>query len=298
MSLKVYIDGKHVSKEDAKVSVWDHGLLYGDGIFEGIRAYSGNIFKLQEHIDRLYNSAKSLCMEIPLSQKEMTDAVVETCRLNNITDGYVRLVVTRGVGDLGLDPKKCSKSTIIIIADKIQLYPEEKYKKGLKVTISSVRKNFPESMNPKVKSLNYLNNILAKIEAGHAGADEIVQININGYVCECSADNIFIVKNGVLHTPHPSVGLLEGVTRDTVIEIAKKEQLEVREDFLTSHDLYVAEEMFLTGTGAEIISVVWLNGRTIGDGKPGPVTKLLLERYREIVKTDGVKINDTDKAQV
>lgn len=286
----VYIDGKYFNKEDAKISVWDHGFLYGDGIFEGIRVYIGNVFRMKQHIDRLYDSAKSICLEIPLTKKEMTEAVLETCRRNETNDGYIRLVVSRGRGDLGLDPKKCSKASIVIISDKISLYPEEKYKNGLRVTISSVRKNFHESMSSKVKSLNYLNNILAKIEAGHIGADEIVLININGYVTECSADNIFIVKNGILITPHPSVGLLEGITRGAVMDIAKEEGIEVKEDFLTSHDLYVADEMFLTGTGAEIVPVVWVNGRTVGEGKPGKMTMELLKKFREIVKTDGVKI--------
>lgn len=286
----VYIDGKYFNKEDAKISVWDHGFLYGDGVFEGIRIYSGNIFRMKQHIERLYDSAKSICLDIPLSKDEMTAAVVETCKKNNIVDGYIRLVVSRGCGDLGLDPKKCSKPAIIIIADKISLYPEEKYENGLKVIISSVRKNFTESINPKIKSLNYLNNILAKIEAGNTGADEVVLVNVNGYVTECSADNIFIVKNGILYTPHPSVGILEGITRGAVIDIAKEEGLEVREDFLTSHDLYVADEMFLTGSGAELIPVVWINGRVIGDGKPGKMTMELLKKFRELVKIDGVKI--------
>lgn len=286
-----YIDGEYFNKEDAKISIWDHGFLYGDGVFEGIRVYSGNVFRMKQHIDRLYDSAKSICLEMPLSKKEMTEAVLETCRRNNITDGYIRLVVSRGKGDLGLDPRKCSKPSIVIIADTISLYPEEKYKNGLRVTISSVRKNFNESLSPKIKSLNYLNHILAKIESAHIGADEIVLINIGGYVTECSADNIFIVKNGILITPHPSVGILEGITRAAVIDIAKEEGIEVKEDFLTSHDLYVADEMFLTGTGAEIVPVVWVNGRTIGDGKPGAMTMKLLNEFRKLVKVDGVKIS-------
>ncbi|MBI2252337.1 MAG: branched-chain-amino-acid transaminase [Armatimonadetes bacterium] len=288
--MQVYIDGKYYPQEEAKISVWDHGYLYGDGIFEGIRAYNGRIFRLDQHIDRLYDSAKSILLKIPLAKAEMIEAVLETCRKNNISDGYVRLVISRGIGDLGLDPRKCLKSTIVIIADKINLYSEEKYQNGLKVIIAATRKNFPEALNPRIKSLNYLNNILAKIEGIQAGAEEVVLINTNGFVTECSAENIFIYKKGILSTPRGSVGILEGITRDTVLEIAQNLGIKVEESLLTSHDLFVAEEFFLTGTAAEIIPVVEINGRIIGEGKPGKLTLRLLEEFRKITKIEGSPI--------
>lgn len=286
----VYINGEFYPKEEAKISVWDHGYLYGDGVFEGIRIYYGKIFRLNQHIDRLYDSAKSIYMKIPMTKDEIKDAVIETCRKNNIEDGYIRLVISRGEGDLGLDPRKCLKPTIVIIASTIQLYPLEKYEKGVKVIIAATRKNLQEAINPRIKSLNYLNNILAKIEGVNSGADEVVMISDTGFVTECSADNIFITKNGKLFTPRASVGILEGITRNVVIELALKMGLEVEEALLNSHDLFVSDEFFLTGTGAELIPVVDVSGRTIGDGKPGPIFKKLLDAFRELTKKEGTAI--------
>lgn len=291
MSPLVYINGKYYSKEKARVSVWDHGYLYGDGVFEGIRCYNGRVFKLDAHLKRLYDSAKSILLNIDLSIEQMKRAVLETCRKNNIYDGYIRLVVSRGEGDLGLDPRRCSKPTIVIIADKIKLYPEELYEKGLRVIIAATRKNFPEAINPKIKSLNYLNNILAKIEATQHNADEVVMVNVSGFVTECSADNIFIYKNKVLQTPRPSVGILEGITRNIVIELAEKMKIKVEESILDSHDLFVADEVFLTGTAAEIIPVVEIAGRVIGDGSPGPVTKKLRKEFQKYTKVTGTPIS-------
>ncbi|MFH2137631.1 MAG: branched-chain-amino-acid transaminase [Candidatus Omnitrophota bacterium] len=289
MGLKIYIDGKLVDKENAKVSVFDHGLLYGDGVFEGIRSYGSVIFKLQEHIDRLYESAHTLLLEIPLTKAQMIKAVVDTLKANKFKDAYIRLVVTRGVGDLGLDPRKCKRASIIIIADKIVLYPEKLYKQGLKIiTVPTVR-NLPEALNPQIKSLNYLNNILAKIEATNAGYEEAIMLNSLGYVAECTGDNIFLIKNGALSTPPQSMGTLRGITRDAVIELAKKAKMPVCEPILTRHDVYNADEAFLTGTAAEIIPVVCVDGRVIGDGKPGKLTKKLLEGFKKIVNKDGVK---------
>lgn len=289
MSLKIYLNGKFVAKEDAKVSVFDHGLLYGDGAFEGIRAYSGVVFRLKEHIDRLYETCHTMMIDTGLTKKEMIDAVVKTLKANGLTDGYVRLVVTRGDGDLGLDPRKCKGcANIIIIADKITLYPEEFCRNGLTiVTVPTVRNN-PESINPQLKSLNYLNNILAKIEANNAGVPEAIMMDGNGYVAECTGDNIFMVKNGMLKTPLQ--GRLRGITRDAVMELAaKKLKLDVEETFITRHELYNAEEIFLTGTAAELIPVVKIDGRLIGAGKPGVVTGKLLKLFHAMVRKDGVK---------
>lgn len=290
MSAQVYINGRYFSREEAKISVWDHGYLYGDGVFEGIRAYNGRVFKLDEHLERLYDSAKSILLKIPLGIQEMKEAVLETCRNNDIHDGYIRLVVSRGTGDLGLDPRKCSEPTVVIIVDSIKLYSEELYQKGIRVIIAATRKNFPEAINPKIKSLNYLNNILAKIEAAQQGADEVVMVNTSGFVTECSADNIFIYKHNILQTPRPSVGILQGITRDTVIQLAQNMGIKVEESILDSHDLFVADELFLTGTAAEIISVVEVAGRVIGDGIPGPVTKKLREAFKEHTESTGVPI--------
>ena len=290
MSLQVYIDGQYFPKDEAKVSVFDHGLLYGDGIFEGIRAYNGRVFRLQEHLERLYLSARSILIDIPLSIEEMTEAVLETLRRNKLQDAYIRLVVTRGKGDLGLDPRKCPKPAIIIITDKIALYPQETYEQGLRLIIASTRKNSPDALSPRIKSLNYLNNILGKLEAINAGCSEAVMLDRHGYITECTSENIFLVKNGVLFTPTATVGILEGITRSVVMELAEKQGLQVQMAFLTAHDLYVADECFVTGTGAELIPVVDLCGRPIGSGKPGPITKNLLSSFRTLTQSEGTDI--------
>ena len=291
MSPIVYINGQFVNGEDAKVSVWDHGFLYGDGVFEGIRAYGGRIFKLGDHIERLYKSARSLMISITLSQEEMTQAVIETCRKNNLRDAYIRLVVSRGVGDLGIDPRKChSGATLVIIADKIALYPEKTYEEGMVVITAATRKNLNAALCAQIKSLNYLNNILAKIEAISAGAAEALMVNKDGFITECTTENIFILAKGELITPPLCVGVLEGVTRNTVMELAEKRGIPVREKMSCCHDVYVANECFVTGTGAEIIPVVKVDGRTIGDGKPGRVTKQLLEDYRKLTLSEGTPI--------
>lgn len=288
MSLKIYLDGKLVDREAATVSVFDHGLLYGDGVFEGIRSYSGLVFRLSEHLDRLYESAKTLMLEIPLSKREMEAAVLETLKANQLTDGYIRLVVTRGVGDLGLDPRKCKRATVFIIADKIKLYPAEFYDKGISLVGVPTVRNHPEAVNPQLKTLNYLNNILAKIEATNAGAEEALLLNAQGYVTECTGENIFLAKGGKLLTPPPYVGILVGITRDAVMQLGKKAGLDVREEVFTRHDLYTADEVFLTGTAAEIVPVARIDNRPIGKG-PGPVTKKLTAAFRELTKTDGVR---------
>ncbi|MDQ7780260.1 MAG: branched-chain-amino-acid transaminase [Planctomycetota bacterium] len=291
MSLCIYVDGKfHTKREDATVCVYDHGLLYGDGIFEGIRVYNGRVFKLDEHLTRLYESAKSIMLTIPLNASEMRSAVVETVKRTGLKEAYIRLVVTRGVGDLGLDPRKCSKPTVIIICDQIALYAKEKYEKGLRVVTCSTRRNRPDSLNSEIKSLNYLNNILAKIETFRVGAEEGIMLNDSGYVSEATADNIFVVKHGRLTTPPAFMGLLEGITRNTVIDIARGMGYKVLEMPLSINDVYAADECFLTGTGAELIPVIESDGRQIGDGKPGPNFLRMLERYREITRTEGVSV--------
>ncbi len=291
MSLKIYLNGKLVAKEGATVSVFDHGLLYGDGAFEGIRAYSGVVFRLNAHIDRLYETCHTMMIDTGLTKKEMVEAVVKTLKANGLKDGYIRLVVTRGDVDLGLDPRKCRGSAnIIIIADKITLYPEEFYKNGLTiVTVPTVR-NHPEAINPQLKSLNYLNNILAKIEANNAGVPEAILLDGSGYVAECTGDNIFMVKKGILKTPVQ--GRLRGITRDAVMELAaKKLKLDVQEAFITRHEFYNADEVFLTGTAAELVPVVKIDGRTIGAGKPGVVTGKLLKLFHAMVRQDGVRFS-------
>jgi branched-chain amino acid aminotransferase len=288
--MKIYINGKFYGKENAKISVFDHGLLYGDGVFEGIRAYNRLVFKLREHIVRLFESAHTIMLKIPLTQERMIKAVVATLKANKLDDGYIRLIVTRGVGDLGLDPRKCSGgASVIIIADKINLYPEKFYKKGLEIiTVPTVR-NLPEALNPQIKSLNYLNNIMAKIEALNCGYDEAIMLDSLGYVAECTGDNIFIVKNNELYTPPQCMGTLRGITRDAVLEIALNSQIEVHEHVLTRHELYIADECFLTGTAAEIIPVVKVDGRIIGSGKPGNFTWELIGKFRELTKKEGTK---------
>ena len=288
----IYLDGKFVPEEEAKVSVFDHGLLYGDGVFEGIRAYNGRVFRLTEYLVRLYNSAKAILLEIPLTISEMEEAVLETLRRNGLRDAYIRLVVTRGKGDLGLDPKKCDKPTIFIIADAITLYPEETYKNGLRLVTVPTRRNAPEAINPNIKSLNYLNNILAKIEAARAGAVEAIMLNNEGYVAECTGDNIFIISNGIIKTPSPALGGLPGITRDAVIEVARKMGYTVEETFFTRYDIYTADESFLTGTAAEALPVVELDGRQIGDGKAGSITQKLIAAYRELANSEGTTIGE------
>ncbi len=286
--MKIYINGKFLDKENAKVSVFDHGFLYGDGAFEGIRSYAGLVFKLQEHIDRLYETAHTLMIRIPLTKKEMEKAIVATLKENNLRDAYIRAIVTRGEGDLGLDPRKCKGlANIIIITDKIALYPPELYEKGMEIiTVPTVR-NFPDALNPQLKSLNYLNNILAKIEATNSGFNEAIMMDSQGYVAECTGDNIFIIKKGVLSTP--AQGRLKGITRDAVMEIARKMGIETQERLITRHEVYVAEECFLTGTAAEIIPVVKVDGRPIGDGEPGVQTAKLISEFHKLTKKDGVK---------
>jgi branched-chain amino acid aminotransferase len=290
--MKVYIDGKFFDEQAAKVSVFDHGLLYGDGIFEGIRAYNGRVFKLKEHIDRLFFSAKAILLEIPMSHADLMAATVEACRRNKVRDGYIRLVVTRGVGTLGLNPKTCKNPSVIIIAGKIQLYPPEIYQKGMPiVTVPTVR-NLQSAVNPAIKSLNYLNNILAKIEANNAGCEEAILLNSEGFVAECTGDNLFIVREGQLLTPPLSAGALYGVTRRVVMEIAIESGMTVQEPNLTRYDLFNAEECFLTGTGAEIVPVTSIDGRAIGNGKPGPITMRLVAQYRALTKVSGEPIYD------
>src|SRR5215469_7435398 len=285
--MKIYIDGKFYSERDAKVSVFDHGFLYGDGVFEGIRAYHGRVFKLKEHIDRLFYSAKAILLEIPMSHQKMSEAVIEACRVNRIRDGYIRLVVTRGVGTLGLNPKSCKKPSTVIIAGKIQVYPPEVYARGIDIVTVPTTRNLHSALNPAIKSLNYLNNILAKIEANNAGCQNGLMLNAEGFVSECTVDNVFIIKNGDLFTPPLSAGALYGITRQTVIEIAVKNGIKVTEPNLTRYDLYNADECFLTGTGAEIMPVIKIDGRVIGTGKPGSLTRKLVQEYRALTATSG-----------
>jgi len=280
----VYVAGQLVDKSEAKVSVYDHALLYGDGVFEGIRVYVGKVFLLDEHVDRLYESARAIRLEIPLTPAQMAQAVRDTVAANKLTDGYVRLVVTRGAGTLGLDPRKTSHPQVIIIADTIALYPAEMYAEGLRLITASTIRNHPQALSARIKSLNYLNNILAKIEGTDAGCVEAVMLNHLGHVAECTGDNIFLVKHGVLSTPSTDSGILEGITRNCVIELARKAGYEVRETTLVRHDIYVADECFLTGTAAEVIPATSLDGRVIGTGQPGPVTRDLLERFRKLTR--------------
>lgn len=288
--MKVYINGKFYEKDDAKVSVFDHGFLYGDGIFEGIRLYSGNVFKLPKHIDRLFRSAKAICLDLPWSKQEIIDAVCESCRVNGLTDGYIRLVVSRGKGALGLSPKSCSDPQLIIIADQIQLYPQELYDNGLKAITVPTRRNSQAALPPMIKSLNYLNNILAKIEAQNVGYQECLLLNNEGYVAECSGDNVFMAFEGKLITPPVSCGSLGGITRQTVVELAKKLGLELIEKPITRFDLWTCDECFLTGTAAKLIPLVELDGRKIGDGKVGEMTKKLIAAFNEVSCVEGTRI--------
>lgn len=284
MGLKIYINGQILPQEDAKISVFDHGLLYGDGVFEGIRAYNGKIFTLNQHLDRLYDSATAISLKIPLTKDEMAHAIRKTMEANNLTDSYIRLIVTRGVGKLGLDPNKCATPQVIIITDTIELYSKTLYEKGLDiVTVTTIRNHF-SALDPKIKSLNYLNNILAKLESIQAGAGEALMLNKDGYVAECAGDNIFIVKNNTLLTPPENAGILIGITRNIVMELATEIGIQVKEELMTRYDLYIADECFLTGTAAEIIPVVRIDGRIIGTGKPGKVTLSLLKKYQDLTK--------------
>jgi len=281
MSPKVYINGQFKAKEEASVSVYDHGLLYGDGVFEGIRVYGGRVFRCKEHIDRLFDSAKAIVLRIPMTKKELAEAIGQSLEVNGLRDAYIRLIVTRGIGTLGLDPDKCHDPQVIIIADSISLYPEEFYEKGLEVITVPTMRNHHNVLSPKIKSLNYLNNILAKIEAQQAGVIEAVMVNSLGFVAECTADNIFIVSRGRLVTPPPEAGILEGITRRVVMELAGSVGIPVAEQQLTRYDLYVADECFITGTAAEIMPVVRIDSREIGEGRPGEITLQLLALFRQ-----------------
>lgn len=286
----IYLDGEFVPKAEAKISVYDHGLLYGDGIFEGIRLYDGNIFRMKEHVDRLYAAAKAIGLTIPHTPEEITEIVAESCRKNNLSNGYIRLVITRGVGDLGLSPLKCEKPSVFCIAASIQLYPEELYEKGLSIMTAAQRRNKATILDPQIKSLNYLNNILARMEGDRRGFPEVLMLTHDGIVAECSADNVFIVRKGEIWTAPLHVGILDGITRGAVIDIAKEEGIPLSEREFTLFNAYGADEMFLTGSGAEIVPVVMLDDRTIGTGKPGPITKKILQKFRTLVTKDGVKI--------
>ncbi|HVU24427.1 MAG TPA: branched-chain-amino-acid transaminase [Opitutus sp.] len=288
--MKVYLDGKFVDEADAKISVFDHGLLYGDGIFEGIRLYNGNVFRLDEHLERFEMSAKAIMLGLPLSRAELAEAVCEACRQNGLKDGYIRLVATRGPGDLGLAPWLCAKPSVFVIASKISLYPKEFYETGLAIVTVPTRRVNPAALPPTVKSLNYLNNILAKIEAKQFGALEAIMLNDQGYIAECTADNIFAVHKGELLTPAASQGALRGVTRGTILDIAKELGVPCRETDLTRYDVWCADECFMTGTGAEVVPVVKLDGREIGAGKPGALTRRVLEQFRARVLVEGTRL--------
>ena len=287
--MKVYLNGKFVDRAQATVSIFDHGLLYGDGVFEGIRSYGGRVFKLKEHIDRLYESAHTIMLTIPYTKPELVDIVKQSLRVNKLRDAYIRLVVTRGEGDLGLDPRKCARPTVFVIADRIELYPKKLYERGLELITVATQRNVPEALNPQIKSLNYLNNILAKIEAITAGYEEAIMLSASGYVTECTGENIFIVKKKTLLTPPPYIGVLRGITRQTVMDLASGLRLDVREELLTRYDLFNAEECFLTGTAAEIVPVVKIDGRVIGSGKPGPATAKLRKAFHQVTRTAGVR---------
>lgn len=286
----IYLDGEFVTKENAKVSVFDHGFLYGDGIFEGIRIYNGNIFKCKEHLDRLYDSAKSIDLVIPLAYDELLEAMAETIRRNDMRNGYIRIVVSRGAGNLGLDPRRCPKPTVLIIVEQLAIYSEEAYLNGLKAVSVAQRRNIPDALNPKIKSLNYLNNILVKIQSNFAGADEAIMMNAQGYVTEGSGDNIFIVKNDVVTTPPCYLGALEGITRQAIIDLCDKLGIKLKEEPFSMHDVYIADEVFFTGTAAEVIAAREIDGRMIGKGQAGPITLQLLEEFRKIVDQDGYKV--------
>ncbi len=288
--MKIYIDGIFYEEKDAKISVFDHGLLYGDGVFEGIRFYQGKVFRLQEHIDRLFDSARSICLQPPLPKEKIIDAALETIRCNKLNDGYIRLLITRGIGNLGLNPAHCPHPTVIIIADSIQLYPSEIYEKGLKVVTCATRRVSAAALSPMVKSLNYLNNIMAKIEAVQAGAGEGLMLNEQGFVAECTADNVFIIKNGKILTPKVGAGALAGITRAVIFELASNLGIPLQEADITRHEVFVADECFLTGTAAEVISMVELDSRPIGEGVPGPITQRLTHEFRQLTQRTGTTI--------
>ncbi len=287
--MKIWINGKFYSKAKATVSVFDHGLLYGDGVFEGLRVYAGKIFRCTEHLGRLFESAKTIFLELPLSKAQFVEAMIQTVRANRLKDGYIRLIVTRGIGKLGINPFQCRNPQVIVIADRIELYPKHHYERGLEIVTAATHRNYSEAVNPRLKSLNYLNSILAKVDAIKAGVPEALMLNVHGYVSECSGDNIFIVKGGIVFTPSIYSAILKGITRDAVIEIAEAQGIRVKEIVMMRHDIFNADECFLTGTAAEICPVVKLDGRVIGTGKPGPVTKLLLAQFRDLIKKEGVE---------
>lgn len=294
--MKIYIDGRFHDKENARISVFDHGLLYGDGIFEGIRAYNGRVFELDAHLDRLYDSARAILLEVPLPRERMEQVILESVRVNRLRDAYIRVLVTRGAGDLGLDMRKCKVPTVVVIADKIALFPKEVYERGLALITSSLRRLGPDQLSPSIKSLNYLNNILARAEATRAGCDEAILLNREGFVAECSGDNIFHVRGGVVTTPPVHAGILEGVTRAVAMRLAKETLgLEVKEEMFTTAELYRAEEVFVTGTGAEIIGVCRIDGRPISDGRPGPLTQRLVEAFRKYANSTGTPVGEEAK---
>lgn len=288
--MKVYVNGKLVDKKDAKISVFDHGFLYGDGVFEGIRSYNCLVFKLKEHIDRLFESAHSIMLKVPLSKKEMTEAIVRTLKANHLKDAYIRVVISRGQGDLGLDPRKCrGNETVIIITDKVALYPAGLYDRGMSIITVPTIRNIPEALNPQIKSLNYLNNILAKIEAINSGYQEALMLDHLGYIAECTGDNIFVVKRGEIYTPPQCMGTLRGITRDSVLDIAEELKIPAHEHVITRHEVYISDECFLTGTAAEIVPVVEVDGRIIGEGRPGKITKLIMKGFNKLTSKEGVK---------
>ncbi|MBD3860387.1 branched-chain-amino-acid transaminase [Bacillus sp. 28A-2] len=291
----IFLNDELVKKEDAKISVYDHGFLYGDGVFEGIRVYNGNIFRMKEHLDRLYDSARSIMLNIPYSLEELTEKMIHTVERNGLKDAYIRLVVSRGAGDLGLDPNNCGRANTVIIVEPLAIFPKHLYETGIDIVTVPTRRNRPDVLSPKVKSLNYLNNILVRIEAHMAGVSEALMLNDQGYVAEGSADNVFIYKKGKLYTPPGYIGALEGITRNAIMEIAEDLGYEVKEEPFTRHDVYTAEEVFLTGTAAEVIAVVKVDGRTIGEGKPGLHTNKLLEQFRKRVVEEGEKVVFTDE---
>ena len=297
MGLVAYVNGAFVPKEEAKISVYDHGYLYGDGIFEAIRAYNGRIFRLDRHLDRLYDSARYLMLEIPLSKPEMSAAIVETVRRCGLRDAYIRPVISRGVGDLGLDPRKCKVPTVVIIVDTIQLYPKEAYERGLRAVTAAVRKVRPDAVSVQAKTLNYLNSILARLEANRAGVEEALMLQGDGYVCECSADNIFLVRGGEVWTPPAHLGILQGVTREAVMELARRQGLPMLERVFTLYDVYTADECFLTGTGAEVGPVVEVDSRRIAAGTPGPITQRLIAAFRDLVMREGTPIYGEEVAE-
>ena len=290
MSGAVYLNGRIMTRDEAVISPYDHGFLYGDGVFEGIRVYDGRVFKLEEHLDRLYASAAHIMLEIPLDRAAMRAAIIDTVRATQLRDAYIRPVISRGPGDLGIDPRKCAKPTVVIIVDVIQLYPKEAYERGLRMVTATVRRPAPDALNGRIKSLNYMNNILARIQANQAGVEEALMLTDEGYVCECSADNIFVVAKGELWTPAPHLGLLQGVTRDTVLALAREAGIPAGERIFTLYDVYAAEECFLTGTGAEIAPVVEVDGRRIGSGRPGELTRRLSSAFRDHARRTGTPV--------